>query len=367
MNGFVRTASVLLAAAVMLAGACNDNDNDHRDAGVTPNTGFTATPLISDQAGVAPHVDAALVNSWGLAMDSRSFWIANNGSGKILVVDASGAPSKTMPVSSALTLVPGITGIVPNTSTGFVIGPTSNSAPAQMLVASETGQIFAVNANVSSAPQVVVDRSQAGAVYKGLAIFQAPDGTMRLAAADFHNARVDVFDTNFKLMTTVVLVDPNLRAGLAPFNVAAIGKNLFVTYAVQDTAAKDDVPGVGNGRIDEFDFNGNFVATLLDGGQLNAPWGLALAPSSFGRVGGQLIVGNFGDGTLLSINLDTSRVGGQLLQPNGSVLMIDGLWGLQFGNGQVGDANTLYFTAGPGGETHGLFGRIEVTSIPTTP
>jgi len=295
-----RSTNVLFAAAALVTAACGDNDNHVPDGGVVPTTAFAATNLISDQAGVAPHTDPALVNAWGLAMDTQSFWIAANGSGHVLVVAPDGSPSRVAPPAAALNVGEGITGIVFNPSSAFLIGPSNNRAPAQMLVASETGQIFGINPNVASAPQVVVDRSAVQAVYKGLAIITGSDGVMRLAATDFRNARIDVFDTSFQLVTTIVIVGPNLRAGLAPFNIAVIGNNIYLTYAIQDATREDDVPGVGNGRIDVFDRDGRFVRTLLDGDSLNAPWGLALAPANFGPASGRLIVGNFGDGTLLA-------------------------------------------------------------------
>jgi uncharacterized protein (TIGR03118 family) len=359
-----RSATVVLATAALTTAACgSDNEaNEHPDAGVS--TVFAVTNLISDQPGVAPNTDPALVNAWGLAMDNQSFWIANNGSGRVLVVAPDGTPSRVSPPPAALTAVPGIDGIVFNATTGFLIGPASNRAPAQFLVASETGQIFAINANVASTPQLVVNRASVGAVYKGLAIITGSNGTTVLAATDFHNARIDVFDTSFQPVATVILVDPALRAGLAPFNIAQIGTNVIVTYAVQDAARHDDVPGVGNGRVDLFDVDGRFIRVLMDGGQLNAPWGLALAPSPFGPFSSQLIVGNFGDGTLLAIDPATAISGGQLLGTNGTPLVIDGLWGLRFGTGTVGQAGALFFAAGPNGETHGLFGRIDLTTVP---
>jgi uncharacterized protein (TIGR03118 family) len=364
MNVFLRSAGILLAASTVFA-ACESNEEQRLDAGsAAPMTGFTSSNLISDQVGVASHLDPSLVNAWGVATDTQSIWIANNASGHILVVAPDGSPSRAAPPSSALDVGQGIDGIVFNSANTFKIGPSSNRGPAKMLVSSETGQIFAINPAVASTPQLVVDRTGVGAVYKGLAIFTMSDGTMRLAAVDFHNARIDVFDTSFQLVTSVVLVDPNLRAGLAPFNIVAIGSNLYVTYAVQDAMKHDDVPGVGNGRIDVFDLDGRFVQVLLDGGQLNAPWGVALAPADFGSpVAGNLVVGNFGDGTLLAIDPATGN-SAQMLRPDGSVLVVDGLWGLMFGNGQgVGATSSLFFAAGPNQEMHGLFGRIFQTTV----
>ncbi len=365
MNVFLRSASVLLAASIM--GGCSETEHPLVDGGITTQPGFVVQPLLSDQTGVAANVNPALVNAWGLAMDSQSFWIAANGSGQVVMVAADGTPSKFPQPASALNVGAPITGIVANGTSGFMIGPTGNQAPAIMLLASESGQIFAINGAVAATPQMVIDRSAVGAVYKGLAIFTASDGTLRLAAADFHNNRIDVFDASFNQLATVIIVDPALKAGFAPFNLAVFGSNLFITYALQDAARHDDVPGVGNGRIDVFDLDGHFIRTLLDGGKLNAPWGMAVATGDFsGAVAGDLIVGNFGDGTLLAINASNGN-NAQLLAPGGTPVVVDGLWGIMFGNGQnVGVTSALYFAAGPKGETHGLYGRILLSTSPST-
>jgi uncharacterized protein (TIGR03118 family) len=363
MNVFLRSAGLLLAATVFVSAGCSDNDHNN---GVQL-TGFAVAPLLSDQPGVAPNTDPNLVNAWGLAMDSQSFWIANNGTGVISVVNADGTPSKFSPASSALNVGPGITGIVSNGTSAFPIGVANATAPAQMLVASETGQIFGINPNVAATPQLVVDRSSVGAIYKGLTIYTTSSGAIRLAAADFHNARVDVFDENFNLLAGVTFVDPLLNAGLAPFNLVTVGNTVFVMFAVQDSGATDDVPGVGNGRVDAFDVDGNFVQTIASGGLLNAPWGLVQANGTFAsQLEGLLIAGNFGDGTLVAIdprNGDMAR----LLDAKGNTLVIPGLWGLMFGNGQnVGAVSSLYFTSGPGDEMHGLYGRVVLTTAPAS-
>ena len=361
MHVFLRSASLLLAASIAVG--CHDNDLDNLDAGV-PNQGFSATNLLSDVQGVAPHFDPTLVNAWGLVSAQQSFWIANNGSGKILVIAADGSPSKFSPPASVLDVGQGITGMIANPTNGFIMGPANNQAPALMLVASETGQIFAINQNVAATPQLVIDRSAAGAIYKGLTIYSASNGQTRLAAADFHNGRIDVFDSSFHLLANVLIVDPTLTAGLAPFNLYVAGSSLYVSYAMQDADKKDDVRGVGLGRIDVFSLDGGFVRTILDGGKLNAPWGMVLAPASFQpSLSGALIVGNFGDGTLLAINPDTGG-SAQLLTPAGAPLAIDGLWGLAFGNGQVGATNQLYFASGPSDEAHGLYGSIIFGTTP---
>jgi uncharacterized protein (TIGR03118 family) len=361
MNVFLRSAGLLLAASMFLNAGCGDDDNDNG----TNLSGFAVSPLLADQSGVAPNTDPNLVNAWGLAMDSQSFWIANNATGIVSVVSADGTPSKFPPPASAVTLVPGITGIVANTTNAFLIGQANAAAPAVMLVASETGQIFAINPDVASTPAIVVDRSADGASYKGLTVYTTSGGEVRLAAADFHNARVDVFDGNFNLLAEVTFTDPLLSSGLAPWNLVTIGNNVFVMYAVQDADAEDEVAGVGNGRIDVFDVDGNFVQTILDGSILNAPWGLVQANDAFDSdLDGLLIAGNFGDGTLVAIDPSTGD-SDYLRNTNDDPLIVPGVWGLMFGNGQfVGSTSSLYFAAGPDDETHGLYGRIVLTQVP---
>ena len=193
-----------------------------------------------------------------------------------------------------------------------------------------------------------------GAIFKGLAI---ADG--KLFASDFHNNEVAVFDSNWNLVDR--FTDTGLPSGYAPFGIQAIGGHVFVTFAKQDADAEDEVAGQGRGFVDEFDTSGNLVARVAQHGQLNAPWGLAQAPSDFGRFSGDLLVGNFGDG---QINAYALGANGRYthkgeLRENGHQISIDGLWALEFGNdGNAGHTNELFFTAGPNDESHGLFGKI---------
>jgi uncharacterized protein (TIGR03118 family) len=204
-----------------------------------------------------------------------------------------------------------------------------------------------------------------GAVYKGLAIATTAAGP-QLYVADFHNARVAVFDSAWtSVQTRGGFVDPFLPAGYAPFGIQTIGARLFVTYAKQDAAAHDDVPGQGLGFVDDYDTAGNLLVRVAQHGQLNAPWGLALAPASFGRFGGDLLVENFGDG---HINAYEEMANGHfehrgvLRTDDGNPVTIDGLWALEFGHGAPnnGPTDTLFFTAGPNNEKDGLFGSITV-------
>src|SRR5439155_1707356 len=158
--------------------------------------------------------------------------------------------------------------------------------------------------------------------------------------------------------------DPNLPAGFAPFGIQAVNGKLYVTYAQQDDMAHDENHGPGLGLIDVYDTSGHFLQRLVTGGVLNAPWGLALAPANFGTFSNDLLVGNFGDGRVNAFDPTTGAYRGTMTDANGQQLRIDGLWGLAFGNGvAAGDKNVLFFTAGPGDESHGEFGSLAATTL----
>jgi Ca2+-binding RTX toxin-like protein len=211
-----------------------------------------------------------------------------------------------------------------------------------------------------------------GAIYKGLALAQV-GGKNFLFATDFHNGKIDVLDAQFRKVAPGTngfesFTDPNLPAGFAPFGVAVVNGKLYVSYAKQDAAAEDDVAGRGNGFIDVFETNGHFDGRLASRGDLNSPYGMVQAPAGFGDFGGALLVGNFGDGTIHAFDPTTGRELGTLSESPGHPLHIDGLWGLAFGNGKTaGDANTLYYAAGPDHEAHGLFGKITANPAGTNP
>ena len=182
-----------------------------------------------------------------------------------------------------------------------------------------------------------------------------------LYATDFHNNRIDVFDKEFKPATLPgSFDDPSIPDGFAPFGIRNINGDRYVTYAKQDEEKEDDVAGEGLGFVNIFDANGQLIRRFASAGKLNAPWGLALAPADFGKFSNRLLIANFGDGTINAHDLATGTFLGRLKQPDGRRLMIDGLWGISFGNGiQNQPTNVLFFAAGPGDEAHGLYGRIE--------
>lgn len=205
---------------------------------------------------------------------------------------------------------------------------------------------------------LAVDNSQGGtgAVYKGLTIAQTDDGTF-LYAANFRNGTVDVFDQNFNQVNS--FTDPNVPAGYAPFNVQVLDNHLFVTFALQDPTKHDDVPGVGHGFVDEFDLQGHMLDRVASGGVLDSPWGLAIAPAGFGEFANDLLVGNFGDGTINVFNPKNDHFLGKLEDANGAPITIFDLWSLVPGSGNAGtDPNKIYFTAGVKNEAHGLFGSL---------
>ena len=324
-----------------------------------PNA-YSVIPLVSDQAGVAPNTDPNLVNAWGLASSATSpWWVADNETNKSTLYRGSdGTPFPPPPASPLVVNVHNApTGTVFNPTSGFVL-PTGGKA--LFLFDTEEGKVLGWNGAQGTNTVVVVDLGD-GSIYKGLAIADTAAGP-RLYAANFKHARVDVFDGSFNYLPGG-FVDPSLPSGYAPFGIQTIGNRVFVTYAQQDEDQEDEVAGQGKGFVDVYDTAGNLVGRVAQHGQLNAPWGLALAPDSFGRFAGDLLVGNFGDG---QINAYAEHNGqfthvGELRDESGKSLTIDGLWALEFGQGgNNGPAGTLFFTAGPDDETHGLFGQIAV-------
>jgi uncharacterized protein (TIGR03118 family) len=325
--------------------------------------------LVSDLPGHGT-VDPNLVNPWGLAFSPTGFgWVINTGTGTATSYDGNGNPQ--LPV----VMVPGgaaaaPTGIVYNGSTSFVISSGRYSGPSQYIFAGEDGRISAWSAKVpprSTNALTVVDNSAKGAVYKGLGM-DTIGGNPYLYAPDFHNNRIDVFDSSFHPITfSGGFVDPAIPAGYAPFNVQNINGLLYVAYAMQDRAGHDDVRGLGHGYVDVFDASGNLLKHLISGGVLNSPWGLAMAPANFGAFSNSLLVGNFGDGLIHAFDPNTGSLLGTLSSKNGLPIRINGLWALEFGNGAHGQGtNQLFFTAGIQNEAHGLYGKITAVTTPAS-
>ncbi len=351
--------ALALAAAVGLAPTAAAGTNS-----------YVVTNLVSDQPGVALHTDPNLVNAWGLATAaSRPWWVADNGTDVSTLYDGGGTP---FPAAGPLVVkVKGApTGVVANTGPGFVVSHEGQAGPAFFVFSTESGTIRAWNPTVgtSTPPSTrsfrVAGRAGAGAIYKGLALASTPSGDV-LYATDFHNGRVDAFDSSFdRIRMPGAFRDPDIPERYAPFGIQNVGGTIFVTYARQDAAREDDVPGAGHGFVDMFDTSGTLLGRVATRGALNSPWGLAMAPAGFGKFGGDLLVGNFGNGKIHAFALGAG--GAQpagTLRSGGDPIVIDGLWALQFGNGTVaGPTDTLFFTAGPDDESHGLFGSIEAAA-----
>jgi uncharacterized protein (TIGR03118 family) len=337
---------------------------------------FTVTNLVgSDPTVAAEQTDPNLVNPWGIS-DSPTgpFWISDNGSGFASIYS-------TTPSGVTLNAIPAVTIAVPPGQMPGTASPTGqvfnsfasegaftlqDGSPATFLFATEDGTISGWNEQAGTQSILAVneadnpadgDEAQGlGAVYKGLAIAQGDKGPV-LFAANFRHGTVDMYDKNFDLIKS--FTDPNLPAGFAPFNVQVLDGNLFVTFAKQDGAKHDDVAGAGNGFVDEFSLSGKLIQRVASNGPLDSPWGLAIAPESFGKLAGDLLVGNFGDGTIDAYNLKNDQFQGQLTGSNGKPIVIGDLWAITPGNGgSGGSANTLYFTAGIQNEAHGVFGSI---------
>ena len=317
--------------------------------------------LVSDLPRLASHTDTNLLNPWGIAFSATGpFWISDNHGGVSTIYNSSGTPQSlivNIPPPAGGTPPGAPTGIVFSSVPGFPVAP---GIPSRFIFATEDGTIIGWNTGTNAG--VMVDNSASGAVYKGLAIGTNAGGTY-IYATDFHNGKVDVFDTNNSPATLAgTFSDPSIPTGFAPFGIQDVNGQLFVTYAKQDADKHDDVAGPGNGYVDVFDTSGNLVGRFASTNALDSPWGIAKAPVGFGPFGGDLLIGNFGDG---AINVyDTAGTWlAALNDTNGAPVVIPGLWGLAFGNGgNGGDSHTLYFTAGiPGSgalEDHGLFGSL---------
>ena len=347
-----------LAAALLIVGAA---------PAAHPGNHYKVMRLASDVPGLAAVTDANLQNTWGLARGATTpWWIANNGTASTSVytgagvrADIGGLPAQGVPGDPTGAV---FSGIKDQFRVGTAADPTALDT-SNFVFDSEDGTISAWRLG-STAAQVTVNMP--GSVFKGLAISNGTSGP-RLYATDFANGQVDVFDGGWNPVNAPgAFVDPRLPRHYAPFGIQTIGDRVFVTYAKQQAGSEDEAHGRGLGIVDAYGLDGNFLARVAQHGQLNAPWGLALAPASFARFGGDLLVGNFGDGQINAYQ--EMRNGhfehrGTLHAAAHGKLSIDGLWALEFGNaGSNGDPQTLFFTAGIDDEAHGLFGTITPAS-----
>ena len=346
---------------------------------------YTQTNLVSDTVGAAPTHDPNLVNPWGLSRSSTSpWWVANNnsgtstlhnGTGQIIPINGNGIVTIPPPKNAPAGTIAAPTGTVFNGSTDFVL-PAPNSKPAAFIFATEDGTISGWNGGPSAV--LAVDNndngSANGAVYKG-ATTAVNNGKRFLYVTNFRAARVEVYDRNFnRVQLPEDAFDPGadgdhdgddghaaerIPPGFAPFNIQNIGGSLFVTYAKQDGARHDDVAGPGNGFVEIFTPSGKHIGHLEHGSWLNSPWGVVWTPRDFGVFSNTILVGNFGSGWIAAFNGFTYKFIGFVQNPDDSILTIDGLWSLTFGNGATaGPSTTLFFSSGPDKESHGLFGTL---------
>jgi uncharacterized protein (TIGR03118 family) len=312
--------------------------------------GYSQTNLVSNTAGVATTTDTQLLNPWGISvLPGEDFWIADNISGVSTLYDQNGNKDTGLVVT-----IPGATSNSNgNCSPGCPTGTVANASGTyfsggSFIFDTEDGLIVYWNGSSNTAI-IGKDNSASGAVYTGLALL----GT-NLLAANFNSGKVDVYDSNFNLTSLAgSFTDPNLPAGFAPHGVHVIGNQVYIAYAMQNAAKHNAMSGAGLGQVDIFDTNGNFVSTFVAAGatnNLNAPWGVVQAPASFGTFGSDILVGNFGDGTMSAFDT-TGTFLGQLTDSAGNVLVNSRLWDMVFGGGggannNPGNLGTLYFTAG---------------------
>ncbi len=320
---------------------------------------YRLTLLASDQAGSGGTIDTNLVNPWGLAYGpTTAFWLANQGTATATVYDGLGHP----PTPAITVSVPSVAGAPLGGPTGVVFNGTSGFQGDTFIFAGLDGSLSGWSAGAVAVRRV--DRSSAQAVYTGLALGTSGTTTY-LYAANFNGDDIEVFDATYAPVSlgASAWMDPNLPVGYAPFNVQVISGSVYVTYARHDPPSLRETTGAGLGVVDVFNLDGTFVRRVAAGGHLNAPWGLALAPAAFGPLGGALLVGNFGDGRITAFNATTGAELGQLTDAGGAALVVDGLWGLAFGNGtSAGQAGQLYLAAGPMGQAHGQFATISYGS-----
>ncbi len=380
-----RRGALSLPAAAPLAAlalaACGPSGMARSASAVqSPDGQYVQQNLVSDGFVAAKLLDPAcpgscnLVNGWGIAaLPTSPWWVSDNGSGKATLYDGDGNPQALVVSIPGAGGAPGApTGVVANTLGAFPVTLGTTTAAARFIFAGEDGTIAAwtLTTPPSTTAALVADESASSAVFKGIALAPTSAGP-RLYVTNFRAAKVEIFDGSFMPVSAPgAFTDPGIPAGFAPFGIRAIGDVVYVTYAKQDAARHDDVAGKHLGYVSAFSTDGTFLRRVASRGKLNSPWGLALAPADFGPHSNRLLVGNFGDGHIVSYALSPADDGedddaGTYLTAKGGRVTIDGLWGLSFGNGaRAGPTNALFFAAGPGGEAHGLFGRIDF--VPST-
>jgi uncharacterized protein (TIGR03118 family) len=346
-----------------------------------PSSAIVQTNLVSDDTQVTPAQvqDPNLVNPWGLAASpTGEWWVANQGTGTSTLYKTSTSPVTplslvvSVPASSTNSPHGTPTGTVYNTSgKGFDVSENGNTGSSIFLFDSVDGTISGWNPQVDPS-NAIIGATNPGAIYTGLAIATHDHHTL-LYAANFAGGSIDVYNQNFQLVTTLPgsFTDSALPADYHPFNIQAINNQLYVEYApVDKVLAGTAAPG--DGAVVVYSSSGVLEKQLIVPGEsnqlhLNDPWAVAMAPAHFGSFSNDLLVGNFGDGTINAFNPETGRFVGELKDADGQPIAIRHLWALEFGNGgAAGPTNTLNFTAGLTSNLqgippfHGVFGSLQV-------
>ena len=341
---------------------------------------YQVTPIISDVAitGATPTIDAGFIDPWGIS-GGNTLWINTNVTGFSYLSSVLGVPGSFKavipPASGTGTGQP--TGTVQNTTTGFIL---SNGSKASFLFATLDGTISGWNGATSATGNhalIQVNNNSSSAVYTDMALVTNTTGTFLLVPNFGLGAKVEIYNTSFQPATLAgSFTDPNIPTGYAPYAIKSIGTQVFVTYMKRTTppfaagaATYQEILGTNTGFVSVFDVNGNFVARAVTGGNLNAPWGVTIAPASFGIYGGDLLVGNFGDGLITAYKPTTDGTPyvyqGTVADSTGKPIAYPGLWEIFVSTSTAAVPNSIYFDAGTGGETHGLFGVITNSTTAT--
>lgn len=306
---------------------------------------FKEVNLVSDLPGEAKFQDTTLLNPWGLVRHRDTTWIAVNHSGTLTNYDINDSTLNPFYVTLALSDQSSAspTGLVQNKTKGFRV----NNTPSFLLTCTEDGVVFAYVPSVDQNNGIIViDNSTSGAIYKGLEIADE-----KLYVTDFHNGQVNVFDSNFNQLSGFSFVDPSLPFGYAPFNIVKMGHRLFVSFALQDENAEDNVSGPGLGYVSIFEYDGTFLRRFASQNELNAPWGMARGIEDW-HLENAVLIGNFGDG-VINVYSHCGKFLGSLTDKYGNIISLDGLWDIKF------DDHKLYFAAGTNDEADGLTGFIK--------
>jgi uncharacterized protein (TIGR03118 family) len=347
-------AAVLTIGGGVLAQSAAAFDEGHG------SRGYVVQNLVSDQQDKAQLQDDDLLNSWGISSSPTSaLWVSDNHTGVATLYSGAIAGSPVTKSQTTRVHIAGDspTGQVFNTTTDFALSD-DNTNPAVFIFATESGVISGWNPRVDRANSIG-KASDPDAIYKGLTLASTPEGS-RLYAANFREARVDVFDGKFQPvnLSRHAFADPFVSRDFAPFNVQAIGDRIYVTFAKQNAEKEDEIDGPGLGRVDAFTTDGRLVTRFFSHGELNGPWGLVQAPPTFGRFADDLLVGNFGDGRIHAFDLRTGELEGTLRDPTHRPVSIENLWALRVGNTTFGGTDTIVFSAAPNDEEHGLLGTL---------